>query len=77
VKIQRDDWGRASGSLVIDGNAQLWRIVGFIDQPAVILDPVRIEGQDDKRQRDTVIMGCVNSEDLTWLEGSAKRRGTK
>jgi hypothetical protein len=40
VKIAKEDWAAASGSIVQDAEGRLWRIVGFIDEPAVILDPV-------------------------------------
>jgi hypothetical protein len=40
MNIDRKDWQKASGGLVEDDHGNLWRIAGFIDSPAVVLNPI-------------------------------------
>jgi hypothetical protein len=61
VRIPHDEWSEASGKLVEDDDGKLWRIIGFIDQPTVILDPVMIHGETDLRTRAYEVMGSLNS----------------
>jgi hypothetical protein len=67
MEIKQDDWQDASGSYVQDTTGRLWRIIGFIDRPAVILDPVAGDDQFDERRRQTVIMGSLQSQEFTRL----------
>lgn len=73
MNIPHEKWSQASGGYVLDAQGKLWRIVGFIDRPAIVLDPVRISdpAEDapagDVRQRETVIMGTPHSKDFQWL----------
>lgn len=68
MNIKHDEWAEASGGYVQDTTGKLWRIIGFIDHPAVILDPVaEVSDLYDERQRQTVIMGSVQSEEFTRL----------
>lgn len=66
MKIAREDWPAASGGIVEDDDGRLWRILGFIDQPAVVLAPIiegdRPAGQPDDRHQVVEILGCPNSE---------------
>ena len=65
MNIPRNEWQDASGKLVEDDNGQLWRVIGFIDQPTVILEPVKLQGnpmqQTDTRQRAYEVMGSETS----------------
>lgn len=58
LTIPHDQWAEASGGLVEDDRGGLWRIVGFIDRPAVMLDPVKLAGEDDDRQRQVLVMSA-------------------
>jgi hypothetical protein len=73
LDIPSAQWSEASGGYVVDERGQLWRIVGFIDRPTVILDPVRVLPEPgtvtvtDKRQRQYLIMGSPNSKEFQRL----------
>lgn len=72
MKIQAEEWQSASGSYVEDDNRQLWQLVGFIDQPAMILAPVKIQGSPmskaDNRTQQVIIMGSKLSEQFHLLK---------
>lgn len=67
--IAPDQYSAASGSYVQDEQGQLWQIVGFIERPAVILDPIPAEPAPGElgRQRQTIVMGSPLSEKFTRL----------
>lgn len=75
MKIAREDWPTASGGIVQDTDGRLWRIVGFIDQPAVVMEPVieRDVAHADDRRQIVEIMGCPNSERFHRLIPEAVR----
>ncbi len=68
--IPREEWG-SENRLVIDDQGKLWRIIGFISDPAVILDPVIEKGAEapwiEERQRMTIVMGSNQSKDFRRL----------
>ncbi len=65
MNIPPQEWQDASGKLVEDDSGKLWRIIGFIDKPTVILEPVKLQGhpmqQADDRQRAYEVMGSETS----------------
>ena len=65
MEIPRDEWAEASGKLVEDDEGHLWRIIGFIDQPTVILAPVKTAASSMQRIDDRTtayeVMGSPNS----------------
>jgi hypothetical protein len=63
MNIDRKDWQKASGGLVEDDHGNLWRIAGFIDSPAVVLNPLN----DECRHQKTIIMGSALSNEYHWL----------
>lgn len=67
MNIPPEQWAEASGGYVVDGQGRLWQIIGFIDRPAVILDPVRTRDGNDQRQRETIVMGAPVSDHYTRL----------
>jgi hypothetical protein len=68
VNIPHSEWPEAAGKLVQDDRGGLWRIIGFIDRPAVILDPVVIVGEnEDDRTRQTLIMDSPLSREFRRL----------
>jgi hypothetical protein len=68
VNIPESEWHEAAGKLVQDERGGLWRIVGFIDRPTVILDPVVIVGEnEDDRTRQTLIMDSPLSREFKRL----------
>jgi len=68
MNIPQSEWAEASGSLVQDANGKLWRIIGFIDRPAVLLDPVELVGEEESdRSRQTLIMGSPLSREYVRL----------
>lgn len=68
MEIREEDWAEASGGVAQDGHGGIWRIIGFINQPAVILEPVDMLAQEMSGggQR-AVIMGTEHSENWAWL----------
>ncbi len=71
MNIPHEEWQEAAGGLVQDAQGHLWRIVGFIDRPAVLLNPVTTQEEVDRaeppRPQMTVIMGSPVSEEYTRL----------
>lgn len=72
MNISPDDWKAASGSYVEDDSGELWRLIGFIDRPAMILSPIKMAGaphaQLDGRSQMTVIMGSEQSKQFHLLK---------
>lgn len=79
MQIPESEWADAAGSYVIDASGNLWRIVGFVDRPTVILDPVKpqsspgVVAMKDDRKRQYLVMGSSNSTGFRRLipEGDA------
>ena len=70
LDIPREEWAEASGSYVEDNSGRLWRIIGFIDSPTVILDPVNICNHDSiepERVRQYLVMGSRNADEFHRL----------
>lgn len=64
--IKREDWAAASNGIVEDRQGGLWRIIGFLDRPTVILEPIPAN-ELTSPPRQYVVMGSPNSEDFFWL----------
>jgi hypothetical protein len=69
MEIKREDWEEASNGIVEDRHGGLWRIIGFLDRPTVILDPVRPSApmKELMPDRQYVVMGSPVSDDYFWL----------
>jgi hypothetical protein len=64
MRIPKDRWEEASNGIVRDKRGELWRIIGFIDRPAVIMRAIDPEAD---RQELVMIMGSPISDGYEWL----------
>lgn len=64
MNILPEDWQSTSGTYAQDRAGDVWRIIGFIDRPAVILERL---GEASPPVRETVIMGSPHSKEWVRL----------
>lgn len=51
------------GSFMVDDNGDIWRIIGYTDRPTYTIEKV-----SDINIRDSHVVGCPNSSNLTKLK---------
>lgn len=77
MRIRQSDWEDASGTYVQDDNKRLWRIIGFISEPTVILEPVIEANRNSLAAHDTrfkryIVMGSAESDSFQRLAPMAQ-----